>query len=78
MEINKLLTCLITYLLAMVSFAFALLKISTNAPAAHVKMAAPAVTTGISSVALVPLDSRAPPVRLVGHCLSESNLCHMM
>ena len=35
---------LITYLHAMTSFGFELFKISTNAPAAHVKMAVPAVS----------------------------------
>ena len=66
------------------------LKISTNAPAAHVTMMAPAMTKWTSSVALVPVDSWAPSVRLVGHCLSTPTcvtwcmsydtccLCHMI
>ena len=45
-----------------------------NATAAHVKMTVPAVTKWTSSVALVPLDSRAPPVKLVGHCLCDYNV----
>ena len=69
LKIIKLVTYLITYLLATFSFAFVLLKISTNAPAAHVTMTAPAVTRSTNSLALVPVDSRASPVRLVGHCL---------
>ena len=62
----------------MLPFVFVLFQRSTNVLAARVKMAVPAVTTSTISVALVPVDSRAPPVRLVGLCFYDYNVVTTM